>query len=142
MAVTASAVLELASRRIGVGLVSTGSVNGRPVAIAPSTSPDTPTRILETLACLSPFGLRSPDAVTDAVARSAGPGTTLLAVGGTFPQDLLIGLGEARRRGAPVTGLHVGAQDILAAPGRVFDDLFQTDMPDDWRTRGSIQLVH
>jgi uncharacterized protein (DUF58 family) len=142
VAVAASAVLEMASRRIGVGLVSTGSVNGRPVAISPSTSPDTPTRILETLACLSPFGLRSPEAVADAVARSAGPGTTLLAVGGAFPQDLLLGLGEARRRGAPVTGLHVGTGDTPAIPGRVFDDLFQTDMPDDWRTRGTIHLVH
>ena len=142
VAVAASVVLELTARRVGIGLVSTGSVAGRPVAIPPSTSPDAPTRILEALACLSPFGLRAPEAVAAAVGRAAGPGTTLLAVGGAFPPDLLVGLGEARRRGAPVTGLHVGGLPTPSAGAGVFDDLFMTEKPDDWRTRATLHFVH
>ena len=141
VAVAASMVLELASRKVGVGLVSTGSVAGRPVALPPSTSPDAPGRILESLACLSPFGLRTPEAVTDAVARSAGPGTSLLVIGGAFPPDLLAGLADVRRRGVPVAALHVGRPPPGAAPSRLFDDFYVTDLHDDWRERTTIELV-
>ena len=141
VAVAASLVLELAARRIGVGLMSTGSVAGRPVAIPPSTSPDASTA--HPRGSGLSLALRAPVTRSrrPAVSRSAGPGTTLLAVGGPSPGP------ACRTGGGPPTG---GAGDraprgpdraVVRSDGHV-RHLYQTALPDDWRTRATLHLVH
>ena len=59
VALTASLTLESGSPQGRRGARSTGTVDGRPVGIAPSTAPDAPGLILDALARLSPFGRRT-----------------------------------------------------------------------------------
>jgi uncharacterized protein (DUF58 family) len=149
VALVASLVIEVAARKVGVGLLATGSVDGRPAALAPSTAPDAPGILLDALARLSPYGRRDPGALAAAVDRAAGPGCSLVVVAGRLRPDMAVGLAAARRRGVPVAGIEVAGPGVAGpgAPGwgeaaaQILDERYRVIVPEDWRHRDHVELV-
>ena len=123
-----------------MGLASTGTVAGRPVALAPSTSPDAAGSILEALACLSPYGDRSPAALTSTFTLGSAPGTSLLLVSVDGDEDLVLALREARRRGVPVTALWILEAGGSPPPAHPFDDTLYAEVPDGWRDQRTLTI--
>jgi uncharacterized protein (DUF58 family) len=141
IAVAASVAAELTARRLGVGLFSTGTVEGLTIAHQPSASPDTLARILELLARASPFGSVSlADALT-MEGRRLPHGTSILVVAADFPEDTLMAVGELRRRHLPVTAVAVATDRGDLPSGQLFDDLLIAGFTGDWQTRPTLQLA-
>ena len=141
IAVAASVAADLSARKLGVGLFSTGTVEGLAIAHQPSTSPDTLARILELLARASPFGSVSlADALT-MEGRRLPHGTSIVVVAADFPEDTLVAVGELRRRHLPVTAVAVATDRGVMPPADLFDDLLIAEFTGDWPTRPTLQLA-
>ena len=141
IAVAASVAADLSARKLGVGLFSTGTVEGLAIAHQPGTSPDTLARILELLARASPFGSVS---LADALTMEGGRlprGTSILVVAADFPEDTLVAVGELRRRHIPVTAVAVATDRGGPPPAGLFDDLLIAEFTGDWQTRPTLQLA-
>jgi uncharacterized protein (DUF58 family) len=140
VALAASVVLDLANRGVAVGLVSTGTAEGQPVAVAPASSPGTAAEILEYLACLSPYGPRDAEALPALVRSVSGPGTSLLLLSVDGHEEVLGALAEARRRrGVPVSALWVGAPKSEPAAAHL-DAAAYVEVPDDWRHQDTVAV--
>jgi uncharacterized protein (DUF58 family) len=141
IAVAASVLADLSARKMGIGLYSTGTLEGLAIAEPPGTSPDTLPRVLELLARASPFGSVS---LADALTVEGGRlphGTSVLVVAADFPEDTLVAVGELRRRHRAVTAVAVVTDRGGPPPAGTFDDLLFAEFTGDWATRATLRLA-
>lgn len=147
ISVAASVLSDLAGWGVSVGLFSTGTVAGYPIARVPA--PETLPGCLELLARASPFG---PVPMGDLLLRESPAlphGTSLVVVAAHFPVSTLVALSELRRRRVSVTGVFVVTDDAVdgdgepvrtPAPG-MFDSLLLVSHSHDWTTKAGLELV-
>lgn len=146
IAVAASVASDLAERRVDVGLFSTGTVEGLPVAHEPSSAPGALAEVLEALARMSPLGPAPLGSVLLAEAPRLPPGTSIVVVAAAFPDSTLAALSELRRRQRSVTALSVLTEPVRGAapaapPAGLFDSLIFTRYCDDWQGRAGLELT-
>jgi uncharacterized protein (DUF58 family) len=147
IALAASVLSDLAARGVSVGLFSTGSVAGYPIARQPG--PSGLPEAMDLLARASPFG---PVKMADVLLAEAGAlphGTSVVVIAAHFTDSTLVALSELRRRRVSVTGIFVVTGDaydaegelVTAPPPEMFDALLLVRHTDDWTTRPGLELV-
>lgn len=139
IAVGASILAELSRRRVAAGLFSSGLVERRQLAFAPSTSPGALPAMLDALARAG-AGPRSLAEVVRAEAGRLRSGTAAVVVATDYGAGLMTAIGDLRRRHA-VTAVHV-ATESGAAPARdLVDSVLVVEYRDDWPERTVLELA-
>lgn len=112
-------------QRYSVGLIANSSYPGadRPISIAPGRDPEQLTRILESLAMVSPFTIAPLEGVIEETVRKLPAGATIVTVAAYLPDGLGARLERLARRGYPVTLLWVADDDVPALTGVHVHDL-------------------
>jgi len=131
---------DMAPRGAGVGLFSAATVDGRPIAHPPSTSPDTLATILESLARASPFGRALFADVLEMGLGQLARGTSAVVVAGDFPEATNLAMARMRTR-HPVTTVGVVTDQGCRPPAGVVDHHLQAVYVDDWPTRSVLDVA-
>ncbi len=142
IAVAASVLSELHGRGVAIGLFSNGSVDGRPIALGPRSTPDALADALELLAKASPFSTRRFADVVAAESAHLPHGTSVIVVAADFPRATEVALSELRRRRVAVTTVGVLTDEGQALPPAGLADVrFCTQHHEDWTGRDHLDLV-
>ncbi len=139
VASTASILSALARGRIPVGLYTTGSAGGRPVAHPPSRDPSALPAMLESLARLLPSGTPFVERVLLAASSRLPGQTSLVVIAADFPRPLLAAIDEVRRHHA-LTAVHLALGGDPPPTERV-DALLHAPYAEDWQSRKSLELL-
>jgi uncharacterized protein (DUF58 family) len=140
LAVAASVVTDLSVRGIGVGLYSTGTVDGRPLSYTPSTSPSALADLMELLARMSPYATTS---MGELLAYECGrfrSGISVVVIATDFPQRTLASMADLRRR-LPVTSVWVGNDVGAPPPPGTVDTREEVAYVADWKQRAAVELA-
>ncbi len=140
IALAASIVTDLSVRGIGVGLYSTGTTDGHPLAHAPSTSPSALADMMELLARVSPYATES---MADVLAAECGrfrSGISVVVIAPDFPERTLAAMAEVRRR-LPVTSVWVGNDAGRPPPAGTADAREEVAYVEDWKQRTTVELA-
>ncbi len=140
VALGASVVTDLSARGIGVGLYSTGTMDGNPLAHAPSTSPSALADMMEMLARVSPYATRS---IADVLASECGrfrSGISVVVIAPHFPERTLAAMADLRRR-LPVTSVWVGNDAGAPPPSGTVDAREEVAYVEDWKQRTTVELA-
>lgn len=140
IAVAASIAVELSGRGVSTGLFCTGTVGGRTVVQAPTTSPDALESLLDLLARVSPAG---PLRLSELLAGHAGAlphGTSVVVVASDFSGQTLITLDDLRRRRS-VTAVTVVGGHGAPPPHESVDARLYARYSDDWKHKTSLELA-
>jgi uncharacterized protein (DUF58 family) len=140
IAAAASLVADLASRKVAVGLFSSGAVAGGPVAIPLSTSPAALPAMLEALARAKPAsGGRFAQVLND-VGPTLQRGTSVVVIALRFSPASLAAIAELRRRNS-VTAIWAATEQVAPPPSEAFDALLQGRYTSDWQQRQVLELT-
>jgi uncharacterized protein (DUF58 family) len=140
VAVAASLLADLASRKVAIGLFSSGTVAGDPVAVPLSTSPVALPAVLEALARAKPSsGARFAQVLSD-VGTTLQRGTSVVVVALRYSAASLAAIAELRRRNS-VTTIWTGTERSTPPPIEAFDALFQARYANDWQQRQVLELT-
>ncbi len=140
VAVAASVVADLSVKGIGVGLYSTGTVDGHPLTHAPSTSPSALADMMELLARVSPY---APESMADVLASECGrfrSGISVVVIAADFPERTLAAMAHVRRR-LPVTAVWVGNDIGRPPPSGTVDVREEVAYVEDWKHRTTMELA-
>jgi uncharacterized protein (DUF58 family) len=140
IAVAASVVTDLSVRGVGVGLYSTGTLDGHPLAHAPSTSPSALADMMELLARVSPYATRS---MGDVLASECGrfrSGMSVVVIAADFSERTLAAMADLRRR-LPVTSVWVGNDAGAPPPSGTADTREEVAYVEDWKQRTTVELA-
>ena len=140
VAVAASVAADLSSREIGVGMYSTGMVDGHPLAYAPTTSPSALPDILELLARVSTFGTMPLCDVLSSEGARLRSGTSVIVIAADFPEPTLAALADLRRRLA-VTAIWVRNDAGAPPPSGTVDVREEVVYGEDWQQRATVELA-
>lgn len=140
IAIAASLASDLVERGVEVGLFGSGSVDGAPLAIAPSSAPSQLALVLEALARCSPVASAPLSSVLSAECGHLRWGTSVVVVACDFPEPTLDALAELRRRHA-VTAVWVRGEQGRPPPEEHVDTLLQAEHTDDWRDKDILELA-
>jgi hypothetical protein len=140
ISVAASLLADLASRKVAVGLFSSGTVAGGPVAVPVSTSPAVLPAMLESLARARPSGGARFAQVLSDVGQTLQRGTSVVVVALRFSAASLAAVAELRRRNS-VTAIWVGTERVTPPPIELFDGLLQARYTSDWQQRQVLELT-
>lgn len=142
IAVAASLAADLVDRSVGLGLYSNGTVQGRAVALHPTSAPGALAEVLELLARASPFGGRPFAEVLVSESAQLPRGTSCVVVAASLPESTLVALDELRRRHLSVSLVGVATDEelVLPPPGLV-DACFVTEYSDAWADLDHLDLA-
>jgi uncharacterized protein (DUF58 family) len=140
VAVAASVVADLAGREVGVGLYSGGTVNGFPLAYAPSTSPSALPDMLELLAQVSPFATKTLGEVIASVGGRFGSGVSVVVIAAHFSETTVAAMAHLRRR-MPVTSVWVGNDTGSPPPAGAVDACEEVGYVGDWKQRTALAVA-
>jgi uncharacterized protein (DUF58 family) len=140
VAVTASIVADLADRAVSTGLYSSGTVSGRPVALAPSTAPAALPTMLESLARSGFPGRTSIADLLLAEGPALQRGASLVFVAADFPDSTVRALAEVRRR-LPVTIVWIAGDHGQPPPPGLADTRWGVAYRDDWKDQDVLELA-
>jgi uncharacterized protein (DUF58 family) len=140
ISVAASLLADLASRKVAVGLFSSGSIAGGPVAVPVSTSPAALPAMLESLARARPSGGARFAQVLNDVGQTLQRGTSVVVVALRFSTASLAAIAELRRRNS-VTAIWVGTEHVTPPAIELFDALLQARYTGDWQQRQVLELT-
>jgi uncharacterized protein (DUF58 family) len=140
VAVAASVVTDLSVRGIGVGLYSTGTMDGRPLAYAPSTSPSALADMMELLARVSPYGTMSMAEVLASECGGFRGGISVVVIAADFPERTLAAMADLRRR-LPVTSVWVGNAIGTPPASGMVDTREEVTYVEDWKQRTTMELA-
>jgi uncharacterized protein (DUF58 family) len=140
IAVAASVVSDLAGRGVGVGLFSTATIGGVPVAHTASTSPAALPQMLEMLARASAFGPLSLADILVGEGTRLSRGTSVVVVSANFGEATLVAIAELRRRLA-VTSVWVATGEGQPPPDGFVDAHCEALYTDDWHGRTTLELA-
>lgn len=133
IAVTASVVADVAGKGVATGLYTSGTVQGHPVARAPSAAPGALPAMLESLALVSPYGRTSIGELLLSEGGHLGGAASVVIVAADFPPPTVAALATVRRR-LPVTAIWVRAGDGHPPPRGTADMVREVSYREDWRT--------
>lgn len=139
IAVGASLLSDLALRKVAVGLYSSGSTDGSPIAFPPSTAPTALPTMLESLARASAFGLVRFPEVLSAESGKLQRGTSVVTVATDYTEPTMVAIAELRRR-HPVTAIFVEGPHGSAPPAGLVDAVLRTRYEADWAEREVLEL--
>jgi len=140
VAVAASVVADLAARDIGVGLYSAATIDGRPLAYPPRTSPSALPDMLELLARVSAFATVT---LADVLASEGGrlrSGISVVVIAADFPARTIAAIADLRRR-LPVTAIWVGNEIGAPPPAGTVDAREEVGYVADWKQRTTLELA-
>jgi uncharacterized protein (DUF58 family) len=140
ISVAASLLADLASRKVAVGLFSSGTVAGGPVAVPVSTSPAVLPAMLESLARARPSGGARFAQVLGDVGQTLQRGTSVVVVALRFSAGSLAAIAELRRHNS-VTAIWVGTEHVAPPAIELFDALLQARYTSDWQQRQVLELT-
>ena len=133
ISVTASVVADVARRGVATGLYSSGTVEGHPVARAPSTAPGALPAMLESLALVKPYGRRPIGELLLSEGGHLGGAASVVVIATDFPQPTVTALAAVRRR-LPVTAIWIRTVDGHPPPRQAADVVREVTYRDDWKT--------
>jgi uncharacterized protein (DUF58 family) len=140
IAVGASLLTALAERGVAIGLFASGTIDGAPLALAPTGAPSQLPLLLEALA-RSTATQPPPFASTLATeSRQLRPGTSVLVVASDYPDQTLEALADLRRRHA-VTAVWISGGTGTPPPRGQVDALVRAEFTDDWRDKDVLELA-
>ena len=140
ISVAASLLGDLASKKVAVGLFSSGTVSGGPVAVPLSTSPAALPEMLEALARAKPsVGARFAQVLNE-VGPTLQRGTSVVVVGLRYSAASLASISELRRHNS-VTAIWVGTERVTPPAIELFDALLQARYASDWQQRQVLELT-
>jgi uncharacterized protein (DUF58 family) len=140
VAVAASVITDLSVRGIGVGLYSTGTMDGHPLAYPPSMSPSALADMMELLARVSPYGAMSMAEVLASECGRFRSGISVVVIAADFPERTLAAMADLRRR-LPVTSVWVGNDLGRPAPSGTVDTREEVAYVEDWKQCTTLGLA-
>jgi len=140
LAVAASVVRDLSARGIGVGLYSTGMVDGRPLSYAPSMAPSALADMMELLARMSPYATTSMGELLASECGRFRSGISVVVIAADFPERTLASMVDLRRR-LPVTSVWVGNDVGAPPPPGTVDTREEVAYVADWKQRTFVELA-
>jgi uncharacterized protein (DUF58 family) len=139
ISLAASLLADLTSRKVAVGLFSSGTVAGGLVAVPLSTSPVALPTMLEALARARPAsGGRFPQVLSD-VGPTLQRGTSIVVVALRYTPASLAAIAELRRRNS-VIAIWAATEHVSPPAREAFDALLQARYASDWQQRQVLEL--
>lgn len=140
VAVGASIISDLAARRVPVGLYAAATVEGRGIALPPTSSPAALPEMLELLARAWARPLASFSRALVEEGSRLGGGTTVVVVAADYTEPILVALAELRRR-LSITAIWVNTGQGAPPPPDLVDAKLEARYDDDWQDRASLELA-
>ncbi|HEY1013747.1 MAG TPA: DUF58 domain-containing protein [Herpetosiphonaceae bacterium] len=130
LSLAATVARQLAGAGHSVGFWTNGASAERKllVRLPPSGHPQQLTRILETLAALTPYSIAPLGKLLKQAPPQLAPGTTLLLIAATWSADTQAALERLRQRGHPALVVFAGATAPTLAGGTVYHAPFRPGM--------------
>jgi len=140
IAVAASFISDLAARGVGVGLFTTGSLDGRRVTYPPSASASALTDTLELLARVSTVGRTTLAELLVSEGRRFASGVSVVVIAAHFSEPTVEAIADLRRR-LPISSIWVGSDRGAPPPAGTVDAREEVAYVEDWKQRDTLELV-
>jgi uncharacterized protein (DUF58 family) len=140
IAVAASLISELVTRKITTGLYTSGAIAGQPVGHTPSSSPGALAEMMGSLARATPGGSIGFAPVVIRESGRLAQGASVVVVASDFPAATMVAIAELRRRHA-VTALWVKTDRGEPPRADHIDGQLRADYCDDWQRRELLELA-
>jgi uncharacterized protein (DUF58 family) len=140
VSVAASMVRHLVDLGVPTGVSVTGTVDGWPVAVPPTSAPGALTTMLELLAKVNPTGGIAVEEILSHQRERLGPGTSALVLAADFPGTTMGAISDMRRRAA-VTALWVSTENGRPPVTELVDAAWSVSYDPEWKDRDVLDVV-